>query len=117
MALLPMVPSQEFIDEAKKKHGKIYATSVANEAYYFRPIKRGEHLAIQKEAFPDGVPLDPDRVSIEDNARLENLIVKSCVIWPETIEPKDLGAGVPPVLVAQIMKYSGFGVATEPEEV
>lgn len=112
-----MKPTDEWIAEAKKKHGKIYSSEVSGEIYYFKPVKRGEHLSIQKEAFPDGVPVDAERVQAEDNARLENLIVKHCVVWPEKIDPETLGAGVPPMLVALIMKCSGFGMATEPEEV
>lgn len=112
-----MEPTKEWIEESKKAHGKIFTTAISGETYYFRQIKRSEHLSVQKEAFPDGVPLDPERVAPEDNARLENLIVKTCVVWPENINPEEKGAGVPPTLVAMIMKYSGFGIATEPEEV
>jgi len=112
-----MTPTKEWIEETKKKVGKLFAVNNGGDSFYFRAIKRGEHLAIQKEAFPEGVPLDPERVSADDNARLENLIVKTCVLWPETVEPEELAAGVPPLLVAQIMRISGFGLVSEPEEV
>lgn len=112
-----MAPSKEWIEATKKKVGKLFTSQIGGETYYFRAIKRGEHLAIQKEAFPEGIPLEPERVSAEDNARLENLIVKTCVAWPEDLNPEELGAGVPPLLVAQVMRVSGFGMVTEPEEV
>lgn len=111
-----MGPSEEWIKEQKKEY-KLYTTEINGEVFYFRPVKRGEHLAIQKEAFPDGVPVDAERVQADDNARLENLIVKKCVLWPENIDPETLGAGVPPMIVSMVMRYSGFGMATEPEEV
>lgn len=112
-----MIPTKEWVEEKKKSVGKLFAATMGGESFYFRAIKRGEHLQIQKEAFPEGVPLDPERVSADDNAKLENLIVKSCVLWPEAVNPEDLPAGVPPMLVAQIMRVSGFGLVSEPEEV
>jgi len=111
-----MEPTQEWIEE-KKKTTKVYAVTIGSEKYYFRPAKRGEHLSMQKEAFPDGVPTDPDGIKAEDNARLEDIIVKRCVLWPEDINPQDLDAGAPQMIVAMVMKYSGFGMVTEPEEV
>lgn len=111
-----MEPTKEWIDEQKKK-SRVYSTVIGGEKFYFRPVKRGEHLAIQKEAFPDGVPAEPEAVKAEDNARLEDIIVKRCVLWPENVDPQELDAGAPPMLVALVMKYSGFGLAEEPEEV
>ena len=111
-----MSPTKEFL-EAKKKESKIYRTEIAGQEFFFRAIRRDEHLAIQKEAFPEGVPLDAEKVSPEANQKLEDLIVRKCVVWPESVEPSKEGAGVCPMLVAMVMKYSGFGMAAEPEEV
>lgn len=112
-----MQPTQEWIDEKKKTHGKVFRTTVAQETFYFRTIKRSEHLSIQKDVFPEGIPAEQAMIDPEKNARLENRIVETCVLWPEQIKTEGLDAGAVPTLVAMIMQYSGFGIATEPEAV
>ena len=112
-----MTPTQEWIDQKKKEHGKVFKTTINNEVVFFRTIKRNEHLGIQKDVFPNGTPGDVTTVTPEDNARLENRIVEKCLLWPENVKVEDLDAGFPPMLTAMIMQYSGFGAATEPEAV
>lgn len=112
-----MSPTQEWINEKKKVHGKVFKSTVGGDVFYFRALRRKEHLDIQKEVFPEGVPTDGAPVNPDSNAKVENAIVEKCVLWPETTKIEDLSAGAPPTLVAMILQYSGFGMATEPEEV
>ena len=111
------MPDKEWIDKAKETHGRLYKVAVGDSVYLFRPIKRGEHLSIQKEVFPDAAPQDQSAITAEQNAALENKIIAKCVVWPENLKVDELDAGVPQTLILDIMRYSGFAMSAEPEEV
>ena len=110
------MPTQEWINEIKKKQPKLFKTEIGKDIFVFRPLGRKEHLEIQKEAFPDGMPMDPMQITGDQNAEMENKAIKLCVLWPENIDPDKMDAGTVPTLATQIMASSGFSVPTEPIE-
>lgn len=109
-------PTPEWVEQKKKDHGKIAKSTLNGDVYIYRRLGRKEHLQIQKDVFPAGVPVDPQMIKPEENAAIEDSIVKSCVLWPESIDVEKLDAGVPANLVPSILYFSGFVTPQEPEE-
>jgi len=113
-----MAPTQEWINEQKKKYEpkKVYKGNVGKDSYIFRTLTRKEHLEIQKQVFPQGMPSDPKDISPEQNAEMEDATIRLVVLWPENIDTEKEDAGVAVTLVPQILASSGFVQPTEPEE-
>lgn len=111
------VPSNEWIDATKKKHGRLGKVVIGGETYLFRQLKRKEHLDIQKSVFTNGVPSDPQLIKVEENTMIEDKVVQTCVVWPENLDIGQIDAGVPSSLVPSILLFSGFGAPQEPVEV
>lgn len=101
-------PSEQWIVEKKKKHGKLFKVVLSGQLYIYRYLTRSEFKAIQKEIFPQipaqGQPLSPDV-----QASLEERVTKLCTLWPENIEKEeDLPANVPTILSQYISDASGY---------
>ncbi len=112
-----MEPTKEWIEESKKKYGKLSKSIISGQTFIYRKLTRKEHLDIQKEVFPDGVPAEAAMIKAEDNASIEDKIIQKCVLWPETLDVGSLDAGIAPNLVPSILYVSGFVPVTEPQEV
>ena len=111
-----MEPTKEWIEEQKKKYGKVFKGYVGKSQYIFRTLSRKEHLEIQKNVFPTGMPSDPAAVKPEDNSAMEDATLALVVLWPEKLDTGKLDAGVAVTLVPQILSASGFVAPSEPEE-
>lgn len=111
-----MEVTKEWIDEKKKKYGRVFKGSVGKDEYIFRTLTRKEHLDIQKQTFPQGMPTDPTNIKPEENSAMEDATLKLVVLWPENLTVESLAAGVAVTLVPQILASSGFVQPTEPEE-
>jgi hypothetical protein len=110
-------PTKEWIDAAKEKYGRLSRITINGVMYIFRQLKRKEHLDIQKTVFPTGVPTDQALIKPEENTQIEDMIVKSCVLWPENLDFNNEGAGVPQSITPSILFFSGFVGPQEPEEI
>ena len=106
--------TQEFIDEAKKKYGKVLKVTVGGDQYVYRTINRREFREIQKSITPQMTPQGPV-VSQEQSAMLEDKVTELCTIWPKDIKADALPAGVPTILATYISNSSGFIVDEEPQ--
>jgi len=107
----------DWIDEAKKKYGRLGKVVIGGTTYLFRQLKRKEHLDIQKTVFPNGVPSDPQLIKVEENSAIEDKVIQTCVVWPENLDIGAVDAGVPPSLTPSILLFSGFGAPQEAEEI
>lgn len=108
-------PTQEWIDEQKKKHGDVFKTEVAGKTFVYRALKRGEFKEMQKLIVPqigsDGQPADPAQ-----GLDAEDKIVEKCVLWPMDFKIEGLPAGSPSMLSAYISEASGFSQPVKPEQ-
>lgn len=111
-----MEATKEWIEEQKKKYKKVFKGNVGKDTYIFRTLTRKEHLDIQKEVFPKGMPSDPAGIKPEENSAMEDATLALVVLWPEKLDVASLDAGVAVSLVPQILASSGFVQPTEPEE-
>lgn len=108
-------PTQEWIDAAKKKHGKIFRTVISGEVYVYRHLKRSEFKELQKAVVTEMTPQGPV-VSNEQALELEDKICKICVIWPEDFAKIDSPAAAPAILAAHISDSSGAQIEEAPQE-
>ena len=116
---------QQVIDKAKKKHGKVYKTELADEVIIWRKLKRGEYkeimnLVVMKEEpkiDADGNPvLDelgnnimeqvPDDFATYDLRQEE--MAKAVIIYPGPQIVEDMAA-VADVISEECLSKSGFG--------
>ena len=95
--------TQEIIDGWKAKYGEVYKIELAEEDYYYRPLKRAEYKTILQS--------QGDSTSFR-----EEQIVQRCVIYPEVTAASvaSTKAGVVSTLTDCVMMVSGFGTETEP---
>jgi len=100
-------PTQEKINEWKVKFGDIFVTSLGNDKYIYRPLKRFEYKQILQTA-----------QNPENKAFAEEKVAEKCIIWPKLDAAKFsmLKAGTISTLVDLVMVASDFGVSEEPRK-
>lgn len=122
--LTPEEELQVLIDKAKKKHGRVYKTIIADEVIIWRMLKRSEYkeimnILIQKEEQvldKDGMPVldefgNPQIQYIDDEEATYDLrqeaIAKAVILYPIGIV--DQMAAVADIISTECMLKSGFG--------
>lgn len=122
--LTPEEELQVLIDKAKKKHGRVYKTIIADEVIIWRMLKRNEYkeimnILIQKEEQvldENGMPVldefgNPQIQYIDDEEATYDLrqeaIAKAVILYPIGIV--DQMAAVADVISTECMLKSGFG--------
>ncbi len=108
-------PKKEWIEEQKKKYGKVYRCKISGRIYIYRPLLRDEFKEIQKNLTPEMTPQGPV-VSATQQNEVEESVSKLCIIWPENYKEMKVEAGVPSALSAYISDSSGFIVEEPPVE-
>lgn len=112
-------PTQEQIDELKKKYSKIYRVVLSGVVYIYRFLKRSEFKEIQKSVTPEMTPAGPV-LSQEQSMDIEDKVAKKCVVWPENfvdlVEKGEQPAAVTAVLAAYITDASGAQIEAPPAE-
>lgn len=88
--------SSYLVEENKKKYGRVFSVPLNRKVEcFFRPLTVGEYESIE----------DADNLS---SAEIEDLIVKTCVFWPENFNPEDFPAGIITSLSEEILESSHF---------
>ena len=122
--LTPEEELQQIIDKAKKKHGRVYKTIIADEVIIWRMLKRNEYkeimnILIQKEEQvldENGMPVldefgNPQIQYIDDEEATYDLrqeaIAKAVILYPIGIV--DQMAAVADIISTECMLKSGFG--------
>lgn len=122
--LTPEEELQVLIDKAKKKHGRVYKTIIADEVIVWRMLKRGEYkdimnLVVKKEEpvlNENGEPMldefgNPIMQYIDDEEATFDLrqeeIAKAVILYPIGIV--DNMAAVADIISTECMIKSGFG--------
>ena len=122
--LTPEEELQVIIDKAKKKHGRVYKTIIADEVIIWRMLKRNEYkeimnILIQKEEQvldENGMPVldefgNPQIQYIDDEEATYDLrqeaIAKAVILYPIGIV--DQMAAVADIISTECMLKSGFG--------
>jgi len=97
--------SSVLVEENKKKYGRVFSVPLNNRVEcIFRPLTVGEYEYIE----------DIENVS---SAEIEDLIVKTCVFWPENFDPENFPAGIITSLSEEILESSHFSNVTTAEAV
>ena len=121
--LTPEEELQSIIDKAKKKHGRIYKTIIADEVIIWRLLKRSEfkevmNLVVYKEeTIEDENGNQVLEQVIDDDATYDlrqEEIAKAVIIYPIGIVEQM--AAVADVISTECMLKSGFGEAPVTEQ-
>ena len=100
-------PTQKQIDEWKSRFKDgVFMTELGDEVFVWRPITRLEYKNIMK-------------IKNADAMFREEKICETCILWPEDYDFTKMRsgrAGVPSILVDQIMERSGFAAESEPQQ-
>lgn len=132
IALTPEEELQTVIDKAKKKHGKVYRTYLADETIIWRKLKRSEYKEIMDiivvkqvaKLDEDGNPLlDEQGNSIMEEVDdfdatydlRQELIAKAVILYPDTSIVDEMAACAD-VISTECMIKSGFGESPITEE-
>lgn len=132
IALTPEEELQVVIDKAKKKHGKVYKTYLADETIIWRKLKRSEYkeimdiIVVKQVAKLDenGNPLlDEQGNSIMEEVDdfdatydlRQELIAKAVILYPDTSIVDEMAACAD-VISTECMIKSGFGESPITEE-
>ena len=132
IALTPEEELQTVIDKAKKKHGKVYRTYLADETIIWRKLKRSEYkeimdiIVVKQVAKLDeeGNPLlDEQGNSIMEEVDdfdatydlRQELIAKAVILYPD-VSIVDEMAACADVISTECMIKSGFGETPVTEE-
>ena len=122
---------QVLIDDAKKKHGRVYKTIIAEEVIVWRMLKRSEYKEImnlsiyEEETILDeeGNPIMDDNglpvmQEVEDGEATYELrqeeIAKAVILYPQGIVEEM--AAVADIISTECMIKSGFGEAPKTEQ-
>ena len=108
-------PTQEWIDEQKKKHGRIFTTTISGEVYIYRFLKRLEFRELNKGLTPEMTQQGPV-VNSEQAMEVEDRITEMCTLWPEKYSRDNVPAAVPAILSAYISDSSGTQPPEPPKE-
>ena len=121
--LTPEEELQSIIDKAKKKHGRIYKTIIADEVIIWRLLKRSEfkevmNLVVYKEeTIEDENGNQVLEQVIDDDATYDlrqEEIAKAVIIYPIGIVEQM--AAVADIISTECMLKSGFGEAPVTEQ-
>jgi adenine specific DNA methylase Mod len=114
--LTPEEELQQIIDKAKKKHGRVYKTILADEVIIWRMLKRSEFKEVMNMAvYKDEIRIDEngekytEQIIDEDatyDLRQEE-IAKAVIIYPVGIVEQM--AAVADIISTECMLKSGFG--------
>ena len=132
IALTPEEELQAVIDKAKKKHGKVYKTYLADETIIWRKLKRSEYkeimdiIVVKQVAKLDenGHPLlDEEGNSIMEEVDdfdatydlRQELIAKAVILYPDASIVDEMAACAD-VISTECMIKSGFGESPITEE-
>ena len=132
IALTPEEELQTVIDKAKKKHGKVYKTYLADETIIWRKLKRSEYkeimdiIVVKQVAKLDenGNPLlDEEGNSIMEEVDdfdatydlRQELIAKAVILYPDASIVDEMAACAD-VISTECMIKSGFGESPITEE-
>ena len=101
------------IQEWKRKWGKLYKTTIGNEAFIWRKLKRKEYVAIMST-----IPGEEAEEVAEVGSRIyqrQEMITKLVVLYPFNIEQRiEEDAGLATSIADEVILKSGFDVkATE----
>lgn len=121
--LTPEEELQQIIDKAKKKHGRVYKTILADEVIVWRMLKRSEFKEVMNMAvYKDEIRVDEngekyaEQVIDEDatyDLRQEE-IAKAVIIYPVGIVEQM--AAVADIISTECMLKSGFGETPQTEQ-
>ena len=96
--------TKEQLDDWKKKCGRIEAQCIRGKWYVYRGLSR---LEWQKLADEEAAVETTGAVS--DSLKRESRVVNNCLLFPSNLEvAAPAEAGVPSVLYAHILNFSGF---------
>ena len=114
--LTPEEELQVIIDKAKKKHGRIYKTILADEVIVWRLLKRSEFKEIMNMViYNDEVVVDENGNEVVNQVINEEAtydmrqeeIAKAVIIYPQGIVEQM--AAVADIISTECMLKSGFG--------
>lgn len=121
--LTPEEELQVLVDKAKKKHGRVYKTTIADEVIVWRLLKRSEFKDIMNQVIyrMDEVVGEDGEVKnievIDEDATYDlrqELIAKAVILHPVGIEEQM--AAVADIISTECMLKSGFGEAPKTEQ-
>jgi hypothetical protein len=121
--LTPEEELQLIIDKAKKKHGRVYKTILADEVIVWRLLKRSEFKEIMGQVVyrmeevvgEDGEIQNMEVIDEDATYDLrQELIAKAVIIHPVGIEEQM--AAVADIISTECMLKSGFGEAPITEQ-
>lgn len=96
---------EEYVENLKKEYKTIFKTSIEDDIYIWRKLKRSEYKDITKQvnqAFSD----DPQA----QNWYKQELITKTVLLYPSNAEEAiEEAAGIPVVICQDCLIRSGFG--------
>ena len=100
--------SQQQIAEWKMEWGKIFKTSIGNQPFIWRKLKRKEYVNIMSSG--EGT------MEAEKFYERQEMIAQATVLFPENIEEViEDDAGVATALADEILLKSGFDITTTEE--
>ena len=114
--LTPEEELQVIIDKAKKKHGRVYKTILADEVIVWRLLKRSEFKEIMNMViYNDEVVVDENGNEVVNQVINEDAtydmrqeeIAKAVIIYPQGIVEQM--AAVADIISTECMLKSGFG--------
>jgi len=108
-------PTAEWIENAKKTHGRLFKVTLSDELYIYRVMRRPEYNAIHAGITPEMTPQGPV-ITPEQSREIEEKIALACVIWPENFAIETAPAGVPSVVSTYISDASGYRIEEQPCE-
>lgn len=121
--LTPEEELQLIIDKAKKKHGRVYKTILADEVIVWRLLKRSEFKEVMGQVIykmeevvgEDGEIQNMEVIDEDATYDLrQELIAKAVIIYPVGIEEQM--AAVADIISTECMLKSGFGEAPITEQ-
>jgi len=93
-------PAQEQIEQWKAQHGEVFVSGFSpEELFVWRPLSRGEYIALQDSAHKGEM----------NQFQIEEHICDLCVLWKSDKKSWQAGkGGTPQTLSEQIMTNSNF---------
>lgn len=123
MQFTPEEELQILIDKAKKKHGRVYKTIIADEVIIWRLLKRSEfknvmNQTVYKEEIVEDENGNQVVKQVEDEEATYDLrqeeIAKAVIIYPQGIV--ESMAAVADIISTECMMKSGFGETPKTEQ-
>ena len=123
MQFTPEEELQIIIDKAKKKHGRVYKTIIADEVIIWRLLKRSEfknvmNQTIYKEEIVEDENGNQVVKQVEDEEATYDLrqeeIAKAVILYPQGIV--ESMAAVADIISTECMMKSGFGETPKTEQ-